>query len=180
MTLNIKVGECMTVGVFTLSEDKTVFEASKLLRKTSVGSIIVTHKGKAKGIVTERDIIYKVISEGKNPKKVKLKEIMSYPLKTIKASDTIEEAANALRKNKIKRLPVLDSKNQLIGIITETDLLRVYPGVVDVLSETYELRKLKPNEYVAGVCEVCGCFSEELKRDSKKLRCPECIEEEEV
>ncbi len=180
MKMDIKVGQCMTVGVFTLPADKTARDASRLLRKTGVGSIIITQKGKAKGIITERDIVYKVVAQGKDPRKTKLKSVMSRPLKVIRAGDSIETAANALRSNKVKRLPVLDKKGQLVGIITEGDLLRVYPGVVDVISEMQELRGAKPNEYVAGICESCGCFAEDLQRESGKLICEECREESEV
>ncbi|MCX8197839.1 MAG: CBS domain-containing protein [Candidatus Micrarchaeota archaeon] len=178
--MEIKVGQCMTIGVYTLPADKTVQDASKLLKKTGVGSVIITQKGKAKGIITERDIVCKVVAEGKDPKKVKLKNIMSRPLKVIKASDTVETAASALRANKVKRLPVLDKKGRLVGIITEGDLLRVYPGIVDVILETASLRDSKPNEYMAGVCASCGCFSEELRMDQGKLKCDECIEESEI
>ena len=180
MRMDVKVGQCMTVGVFTLSADKTVRDAARLLRKTNVGSVIITQKGKAKGIITERDLVYKVMALGKDPGKTKLKSVMSRPLKVIKASDKIESAALALRNNRVKRLPVVDRNGRLVGIITEGDLLRVYPGMVDVVSETQEIRASKPSEYFTGVCEICGCFSEELRRDEGKLKCDECIEEESV
>ncbi|MEM4634009.1 MAG: CBS domain-containing protein [Candidatus Anstonellaceae archaeon] len=178
--MEIKVGQCMTVGVYTLPADKTVYEACRLLKKTGVGSVIITQKGKAKGIITERDVVCKVVAEGKDPKKTKLRNIMSKPLKVIKTTDTVETAAIALRNNKVKRLPVLDKKGRLVGIITEGDLLRVYPGIVDVILETASIRGSKPNEYLAGVCAVCGCFSEELRKDEGKLKCEECIEEAEI
>jgi len=180
MKMDVKVGQCMTVGVFTLPADKTVSDAARLLRKTNVGSIIVTQKGKAKGIITERDMVYKVIASGKDPKKTKLKTVMSRPLKVIKASDRIEAAALALRNNRVKRLPVVDKSGRLIGIITEGDLLRAYPGMVDVMSEMQELRRGRPNEILTGICSVCGCYAEDLKRDEGRLKCEECIEEEEV
>ena len=180
MKTDVRVGQCMTVGVFTLPADKCVSDAARLLSKTSVGSIIITQKGKAKGIITERDIVYKVVAKGKDPKKTKLKTVMSRPLKVIRASDRIETAALALRNNRVKRLPVVDKSSRLVGIITEGDLLRVYPGMVDVISEMQEIRTSKPNEYYTGVCEICGCFTEELKRDEGKLKCEECIEEGEV
>lgn len=180
MKMDIKVGQCMTVGVFTLPADKHVVDAAKLLKKTGVGSVIITMKGKAKGIITERDIVHKVVAQGKDAKKIKLKSVMSRPLKVIKASDKIETAALALRNNRVKRLPVVDKKGRLIGIVTEGDLLRVYPGIVDVISEMQELRAAKPNEYYTGVCEICGCFTEELKRDEGKLKCEECLEEDSV
>ena len=75
---------------------------------------------------------------------------------------------------------MVDKSSRRVGIITEGDLLRVYPGMVDVISEMQEIRTSKPNEYYTGVCEICGCFTEELKRDEGKLKCEECIEEGEV
>ena len=180
MKMNIRIGQCMTVGVFSLPADKTADDAAKLMKKTTIGSVIVMQKGKAKGIITESDLVYKVIAQGIDAKKVKLTKIMSKPLKVIKASDNVESAALALKNNKIKRLPVVDRLGKLVGIITEGDLLRVYPGMIDVISESQELREAKPNEYYTGVCEECGLASEELTRDEGKLKCDECIEEEAV
>ncbi|MCX6772138.1 MAG: CBS domain-containing protein [Candidatus Micrarchaeota archaeon] len=57
MKMDVRVGQCMTVGVFTLPADKKVADAARLLRKTSIGSIIVMQKGKAKGIITKADIL---------------------------------------------------------------------------------------------------------------------------
>ena len=180
MKIDVRIGQCMTVGVFTLTADKKVSDAAKLMKKTEVGSIIVMQKGKARGIITERDIVHKVIAAGKDPKKTNLHSIMSKPLKVIKASDKVESAALALRANKIKRLPVVNKHGKLVGIITEGDLLRAYPGMLDVISEMQEIRASKPNEFYTGICEICGCFTEELRKDEGKLKCDECIEEEEV
>jgi len=178
--MDLRIGQCMSVGVFTLTADSSVSDAAKLMKKTSIGSVIVMQKGKAKGILTERDIVCKVIAKGLDPKKTKLKKIMSKPLKVIRASDKIETAASALRSNKIKRLPVIDRNGKLVGIVTEGDLLRVYPGMVDVITEMKEIRSAKPNEYYTGVCEICGNFDEELTREDGKLKCEECVEEDQV
>lgn len=175
----LKVGDVMTAGVVTLPEGESVQKAAKQLKKTKVGSIIVTRNGKAVGILTERDIAYKVVAEGKNPKSTKLKKIMSRPLRVIRASESIQNAATAIASNKVKRLPVVDRKGQLVGIISESDLMRAYPGLVDVLMEEEKL-ELPKNEFYTGACAICGLVSEDLRRDGKKLICEECAEEEEV
>ncbi|VVB58551.1 Inosine-5'-monophosphate dehydrogenase [Candidatus Anstonella stagnisolia] len=178
--LNIKVGECMTVGVFTLEGSKSVVDAAKLLRKTQVGCVIVTKNKKAVGILTERDITYKVVANGKNPLKTPLSSIMSKPLRVIKASESVENAAMAIKENKIKRLPVVDAKGSLVGIVTEGDLLRVYPGIVDVMAENQLVGSAEEGLTVTGVCDVCGAPSEDLKKVGRKLVCEECREEDEV
>jgi CBS domain-containing protein len=176
---NLKVGDVMTVGVVSLPETSTVQQAAKQLKRTKVGSIIVTRKGKAVGIVTERDIAYKVVAEGKNASKTMLKSIMSRPLRVIRTVESIQNAATALATNKVKRLPVVDKKGQLVGIISDSDLMRAYPGLVDVLMEEEKL-ELPKNEFYTGVCAICGLVSEDLKRYGNKLVCEECAEEEEV
>lgn len=180
-SFDLKIGEAMTVGVIALSSDSSVQEAAKLLKKARVGSIIVTEKGKAVGILTERDISNNVVAEGLDPKKTLLKKAMSKPLKVISAHQTIQDAALALKENKVKRLPVVDKKGQLVGIISEGDLVRVYPGVVDVLSEGNEVGPYKKETHVyTGVCEQCGLYTDELKMEAGRLYCDECMEEEAV
>ena len=140
MSFDMKVGDCMSKGVVTLDEHKTVLEAAKLLCEKNIGSVIITRSGDAVGIITERDIIQKVISKEKTAKNEKVSSIMSKPLKAIEASQTIEDAALAMREHNIKRLPVLDDGN-LVGIISEGDLIGVYPGIIDIITETPRARR---------------------------------------
>ncbi len=181
MKLDLKIGECMTVGVLTLPTTSTIKEAAQLLKKSRVGSVIVTDKGKAVGILTERDIVYAVVAEGKDVTKTTLKMVMSKPLKVISAAQSVEDAALALKENKVKRLPVVDKKGQLVGIVSEGDLMRVYPGIVDVMGESNEMGPYNKEKHVyTGVCEQCGTFAESLKMESGRLYCEECMEEDEV
>ncbi|VVC00925.1 Inosine-5'-monophosphate dehydrogenase [uncultured archaeon] len=179
MKLDLKIGECMTVGVLTLQTSSTAKQAAQLLRKSRVGSIIVTDKGKAVGILTERDIVYSIVADGKDASKTTLKSIMSKPLKVIGAHQSIEDAALALKENKVKRLPVVDKKGQLVGIVSEGDLIRVYPGIVDVVSESNELGPYQREKHTyTGICETCGLYSDELKMSNGHLYCDECREED--
>ena len=181
MKLDLKIGECMTVGVLALPMGSSVQDAAQLLKKSHVGSVIVTDKGKAVGILTERDIVYKAVAEGKDMSKATLKSIMSKPLKVIGAQQSIADAALALKENKVKRLPVVDKKGQLVGIVSEGDLMRVYPGMVDIMAESSELGPFDKEKHVyTGVCEQCGLFSDELRMSTGRLYCGECVEEDEV
>ncbi|MFN3909889.1 MAG: cyclic nucleotide-binding/CBS domain-containing protein [Candidatus Anstonellaceae archaeon] len=138
MELDLRVGDYMTKGVITLDQSKSVFEAAKILSQKNIGSVIITEKGDAVGILTERDIVKKIVAKGKDPKKVKLFSVMSKPLKAIYAYQTIQDAALAMRENNIKRLAVLDKNNKLAGIITQGDLVAVYPGILDIITQSPE------------------------------------------
>lgn len=180
MNVDLRVGDIMTVGVITLPSNSTVEDAAKLLRKTKVGCIIVTKDKKAKGIVTERDLVYKVIAAGIDPKKTRLERVMSAPLKMVTAGEKIDKAALMLKEKKVKRLPVVNKKKQLVGIITEGDLMRAYPGLMDLLLEDAEIRRFPKSDVFSGVCDECGLRSDRLVRRGEKLLCEECQEEEEV
>ena len=170
----------MTKGVLVLTTTSKVKEAAELMANANVGSVIVMYRGKAVGIVTERDIVRKVVGAKKDASKIPLKKIMSQPLRVMKADASIGNAALAMRKYRIKKLPVIDRKGMVIGMITETDIIAAYPGLVDVLIEVALQNRFTGGETFSGVCEHCGAYSENLKRVGGMLLCSECREGEEV
>jgi len=180
MKTDIRVGEVMTKGVVTLDAAESVLEAAKSMKKNNIGSVVITRRGRAVGIITERDIVLKLVMTGRNARKTKAGDAMSRPLRMISASSTLAEAAEKLKDLKIKRLPVVDEKDRLVGMITDDDLVRIYPGLIDVLLEEADIQKFGKNEEFTGACEKCGVYSEELSREGGKLLCAECLEEDEV
>jgi len=176
----IRVGDCMKREVITLREENTVMEAAVLMREKKIGSVIIVKNDAPIGIVTEGDITYKIVAEGKDPRKTLMKEIMHSKLKTIGPNEMIEKVAEILRDEGIKRLPVVNDKGKLIGIIGETDIVRISPGLYEIIREKTELEDFSASEFTSGNCEICGNYSETLKKSSGKLACEECIEEESV
>ncbi len=127
----------MSQPVITVHIGKTVKDAASVMKKNKVGSVIVVEGKKvkrAKGIITERDIVHKVVALGKDAKSIKVEDIMSKPLLCIEPDATLEEAARAMRQQGVKRLPVLKG-DDLIGIISEADILRIFPAVIDLIEE---------------------------------------------
>ena len=177
METEIRVGDCMTKGIIAIPMSRPVIEAAEAMARARVGSVIVLKKGKAVGIVTERDIVRKLLAKGKNPRKVKLGSIMSTPLHVIKIDTPIGEAARAMKKYDIKKLPVVNDRNEVVGMVTETDIIRAYPGLVDVLLEVAEIVRPHGEEPITGVCERCGMYSTTLKLTEGILLCEECRRE---
>jgi CBS domain-containing protein len=176
----IRVGDCMRKGVITLRSEATVMEAAKLMRDNRIGSVIVTKDDAPVGIVTEGDITRNVVAEGKDPRKTLMKEVMHSKLKVVSPNESIEKVAEMLRDEGVKRLPVVSDKGKLIGIIGETDIVRISPGLYEIIREKTELESFGASELRAGNCTVCGNYSEMLKKRGSKLVCEECIEEESV
>jgi len=176
----VRVGDVMKKGVITLLQDATAADAAAALKNNMIGSVIILHKGEPVGILTERDLVFKVMAGGKDPKKIKLKQIMSSPLKAVGPEVDIEEAAKILRDERVKRLPVISNKGKLIGILSETDMVRVSPALFDIIRERAQIDRYGKAETFTGLCENCFNYSESLKRVDGKLVCEECEESHEV
>jgi len=132
--LPLKVREVMVREVITVDENSTVKEAVDIMNKFEIGSLIVLERGKAKGIVTERDFLRRVIAEAKDVMNTKVKEIMTTPLVVVEPSTDLEEAMKLMFRNKIKKLVVVDA-NKLVGIVTLTDIARVQPQMIEMLKQ---------------------------------------------
>ena len=113
----------MVENVITVGERATVKEAVELMNKHDIGCLIVMKKEKPAGIVTERDMLKRVLLEPKDPEKIKVSEIMSKPLVVGKPQMGIEDAVKLMFKRNIKKLPVTDN-DHLVGLVTLTDLVR--------------------------------------------------------
>jgi len=99
-----------------------------------IGCLIASSRGKAVGIITERDILKRVVAEAKDPEKTKVKDVMSKPLIVVEPEMDLEEAAKLMFKMKIKKLPVVDS-GRLAGLVTLTDLARFQPQMIRILKK---------------------------------------------
>jgi CBS domain-containing protein len=125
----------------SLDENTLVAEGAKALYEQDSCSIIVTrydaisHQRIPVGLITERDVIYRVVAQNKGPFKVTLKHIMSTPLITIDSDKLINDALAILKKNKINRLPVMN-KGALIGLVTTEMILHKIPVGRQKHSET--------------------------------------------
>lgn len=116
----------MTKNVVTIQADDTVFDACMQYKKFGVGCLVVMNDKLVVGILTERDIIERIIIDQRNPKRIKVEEIMSRNIKTIHASAKIEQAAETMKTYKIKKLPVV-LNNEIVGIVTATDITNIMP-----------------------------------------------------
>ena len=136
----LKAENVMATKVTIMKEGMSAKKAAELMAKEGINAIIVTSRGKAKGIVTERDILKRIVAEDKNDRNTKLKEIMSSPLVTIEPTTNLEDAARLMFEKKIKNLPVTH-ENRLVGLINLQDICLLQPEILKLLRETMETPK---------------------------------------
>ena len=181
LSSKLLVKDVMTSPVVALNEMTTVHEVANAMAEKSLGCVIVTNKtGKPVGIITERDLVKRVLAKNLVPDNVKANSIMTSPLVTISPEKTITEAAKQMNILTIRRLGVV-YKGSLRGIITSRDVLGVMPELIEIIQEKTLINyapKIDENYTVAdstsGYCDKCESYSENLKLSNGDNICEEC------
>ncbi len=133
----MEIVDIMIQDVITIDVDATVQKAAKIMNRHEIGCLIVVQRGKVVGIMTERDLLKKVVEQYKNPEKTKVQDIMSKRLIVGAPSMEIADAVRLMLQKKIKKLPIVVD-GELIGLITLTDVARttrIEPQMVGVIKE---------------------------------------------
>ncbi len=109
--------------------------AARMMNKFGVSSLIVLHEGDVVGILTERDILTRVVASGQNPEEVLVRDIMSEPIIVVNPDTPLEKAVQImLMERRIKKLPVMEKdgeKVKLVGILSMTDVARIQPHLIE-------------------------------------------------
>jgi CBS domain-containing protein len=130
----LRVGDVMVKEVVTIDEGLTVKEAADIMNKFEIGCVIAVRKGKAMGILTERDLLKRVVAEGRDAAKIKIRDVMTTPLVVTEPDMDLGEAVRLMFKMKIKKLPVVHGK-KLVGLVSLTDIARFQPQMITILKQ---------------------------------------------
>jgi len=152
------------------------------MRSLKVGSVIIIEDGRPRGIVTERDFVEKLVAEDRRPSEVQARDIMTRPLVTVGPKDSVADAARKMAKLQMRRLPVVVGE-QLVGMITENDITRLSPSLIDITREWSNINGQVPFERepgsFSGYCDNCDNYSYDLRQTGAvsgrgPLLCSEC------
>ena len=116
------VSEFMVPNPIMIGFDISAAEISKLMHQNSISSVIITLENKPVGIVTERDLVRRVLAAGLNPESTTSKEICSKPVVQILIYEEIDVAVEKMRQFQLHRLVVVDQYNKVVGILTTEDI----------------------------------------------------------
>lgn len=131
----------MVKDVVTIQSDQTILNAANIMNENKIGCLVVLENGRAVGIVTERDLLERVIAVSADPAKTLVRQVMSKPLVTVEPETMLEEAVELMFQHKIKKLPVVergDTDTRLVGLVTLTDIARIHPALMKTMRKLFE------------------------------------------
>lgn len=171
----VLVADVMSKNLITLPETSTAKQVATAMSGNDVGSVIITREGRPVGIITERDLVERILARGLNPETTLAKSIMSSPLSVIDPNAEIMEAARKMAKLRVRRLVVV-SRGDMVGILTSRDIMSTAPELVEVLAEAGRNRLLpsRKGELLAGYCDNCEEWSDTIKESNGQFLCEEC------
>lgn len=175
----LHVRDIMRKSVITTSMKETILDAAKKMSEYGIGSVVVTNGDKPVGIVTERDIVRRVVGRDMSAKQVTVFDVMSTPLISIASDAEVIDAVRIMKERDVKRLIVFKNE-EMVGIITDGDVIKCHPGITRVISDMIDSSsRLAPQEvkgWLLGFCEECGTYSFALEYVGNRLICEVCRE----
>lgn len=161
---SMKVKEIMSRPIISEDQDTSVVKVADNMEKLGIGSVVITNNGEPVGIITERDLVTKVILKNEIPSDFRAGEIMSSPLVTIDSEASISDASKLMSEKRIRRLPVIEEES-LIGVISVRNILSEKPECVKRIYK-------KPHALVSAIslekAEDAFVRVEQLLPDSEK------------
>jgi CBS domain-containing protein len=132
------IGDYCTRDFVTVRGDETVRNAAQRMKLAGVGSLVVVKDGEPGGIVTDRDLAVEILCERLDPGSVRIEEITARPLVTVREDDSVRDAIALMRRRALRRLPVIDEKGALVGIVASDDLLGLVAHELSALARAIQ------------------------------------------
>lgn len=140
MKTGYQILDVMTTQPIKITKENTVQSAAQVMKEKGVGSLLVTEKAKLVGILTEKDIVVKLTVPGYHPSDVTVNQIMTKDVITIEPGRDLYDAIVLMKNSDVRRLPVMDEDN-LMGIITLKDVLKIEPALFELVQENINIRE---------------------------------------
>lgn len=173
------VRDVMSSPVITVDEKESVDKVAQFMELQQLGCIVVIDKDdRPIGIITERDLVTRVLAKNELPSKLTAKEVMTSPLITVSPDESLSNTARQMSRLNVRRLGVV-YKGDLVGIISSKDVLAVTPELLETIQEKARIEggnaeETSESPLSAGYCDRCGQWSSRLKEVEGEFICEEC------
>jgi len=138
----------MTKNVATAKENDPIIKVAKLMSNQLISCVVVVKDKKPIGIVTERDLIQRILVKNRDPKKSTVKDIMTAPVINVPPESDLVPTGELMKKKKIRRFTVTNTKGNLIGLVTQTDILEGIIKLVKHIDWKLVTMKISVEEYI--------------------------------
>ena len=139
MKTGVKVCDAMTKEPILVKANETLVNCAKQMKEHRISALLVKDEGEL-GILTDKDIVRKLVAENKNPIELKARDVMTTVLQTVSPAHDIFEALTKMGSHDVNHMPVVDQGN-LIGLLTVKDILKIEPQLFDILVDKFEIRE---------------------------------------
>jgi CBS domain-containing protein len=119
-----KISELMTTNPCAIEADKPVTYAAQMMKRENVGLAPIVEGDRLVGTLTDRDIVTRVVAEGKDPQSVAVREVASTDVVSIDPQQDLDEALRLMASNQVRRLPVVEEDGRLVGVLAQADVAR--------------------------------------------------------
>ncbi len=169
-----KVHDVFNRDIHSCDVNDDVFTAINIMIKNNIGSIFVKDNHQFKGIITERGLLKRIVNINKNPNTLGVKEIMTQDIIEINQNESLITAALLMSKKSVKVLVIIEDE-EIIGVISLSDIMKILPDSIELLFEEARMEGLKSESSKSshGYCEICGIYDEYLFSNDKYI-CEEC------
>ncbi len=170
------VREAMSSPVISVDENEDIVQVANKMREQRVGAVVVLNQQNLPvGIVTERDIVTRVVADGVSPSTFIAGKVMSSPLKMVDPEMNLMDAMKMMDKENIRRLGVI-YKGELVGVVTDRNIIRFIPTIIDIMREHKEIFSNIPvsGSSTVGYCDRCEIYSMNLRAMDGAFLCEDC------
>ena len=141
------VRSCMTKDVEVIEPACSLREAAEKMRDGDFGALLISENDRLIGVITDRDIVVRAVAEGKDPRQVQVRDVMTKSVLYCFEDQTLEEVAQNLGENQIRRLPVLSRDKRLVGILSLGDLSRAQVDPIQVEEALQHISQSRSSNY---------------------------------
>lgn len=140
-----QVRDFMTSNPACVSEQDTIRDAAKIMAREDVGVVPVVNGNKIIGLITDRDIVVRLVAEGKDPASAHVNEAMSKNIRSLRENASVNDALQLMRSEQIRRVPVVNNNNELVGIVSIGDIAADRRQTEQVGKAMEEISEAPPN-----------------------------------
>ena len=167
------IREAMKSDIITVSRRETMDKVARLMTQWNVTFVVVLDGNKPVGVITEKDVLGELVARDRKPSEVRVEEIMSSPVISISADETVSDALDKMMEYDVRRLPVVDG-GDLVGLISRSDISDAKEKAFRAYETTAQEGEEEEYPYGPAVCEICGQHSTHLRVVNGRYVCDDC------